>query len=189
MQATLSEEAQARVGVAQYSRELALAVPVGEYPDVADLLRSLEGMQFRGGATLTGRALREATEQGFGSIGRPGPGRPRRVLVLLTEARSQDEVAGPARHARNQDLLLLALGSETVRTELEEITGSPKQVMVYTGPQDLFHKIPELQTKLCSRLQPGKDPGPATAPILFGNCLTRAWSSILLLHASFVLSN
>lgn len=155
VQATLSEEAQARVGVAQYSRELTLAVPVGEYPDVADLLRSLEGMQFRGGATLTGRALREATEQGFGSIGRPGPGRPRRVLVLLTEARSQDEVAGPARHARNQDLLLLALGSETVRTELEEITGSPKQVMVYTGPQDLFHKIPELQMKLCSRLQPG----------------------------------
>ncbi|XP_054975132.1 von Willebrand factor A domain-containing protein 2 [Sorex araneus] len=170
VQAALSDEAQARVGVAQYSGELALAVPVGEYRDVADLLGSLDALPFRGGATLTGRALREAAERGFGSAGAAGRDRPRRALVLLTEARSQDEVAGAARHARARELLLLALGSEALRAELEEITGSPKQVMVYAGPQDLFHKIPELQTKLCSRLQPG--------------CQTQALDLVFLLDAS-----
>lgn len=155
-QASLSEDTRALVGVARYSGELEVAVPVGEYQDVPDLLRSLDAIPFSGGATLTGSALRQAAERGFGSASRTGQDRPRRVLVLLTEARSQDEVAGPARHARARELLLLGVGSEAVRAELEEITGSPEHVMVYTDPQDLFNQIPELQGKLCSRPQPGK---------------------------------
>ncbi|XP_016067685.1 PREDICTED: von Willebrand factor A domain-containing protein 2 isoform X2 [Miniopterus natalensis] len=154
-QASLSEDTRALVGVARYSGELEVAVPVGEYQDVPDLLRSLDAIPFSGGATLTGSALRQAAERGFGSASRTGQDRPRRVLVLLTEARSQDEVAGPARHARARELLLLGVGSEAVRAELEEITGSPEHVMVYTDPQDLFNQIPELQGKLCSRPQPG----------------------------------
>ncbi|XP_012628006.1 von Willebrand factor A domain-containing protein 2 [Microcebus murinus] len=155
VQAVLSEDSRARVGVAGYSRELLVAVPVGEYQDVPDLVRSLDGVPFSGGPTLTGSALRQAAERGFGSAAGTGQHRPRRAVVLLTESPSQDEVAGPARHARARELLLLGVGSEAVRAELEEITGSPKHVMVYTDPQDLFNQIPELQGKLCSRLQPG----------------------------------
>ncbi|KAF5928054.1 hypothetical protein HPG69_015320 [Diceros bicornis minor] len=155
VQASLSEDSRARVGVAWYSRELVVAVPVGEYQDMPDLVRSLDGIPFSGGATLTGSALRQAAERGFGSTTRTGQDRPRRVVVLLTESRSQDKVAGPARHARARELLLLGVGSEAMRAELEEITGSPKHVMVYTDPQDLFNQIPELQGKLCSRPQPG----------------------------------
>ncbi|KAG8517407.1 von Willebrand factor A domain-containing protein 2 [Galemys pyrenaicus] len=155
VQATLGEDSRARVGVARYSRELVVAVPVGEYQDVPDLIRSLDGIPYSSGPTLTGRALQQAAERGFGSASRTGQDRPRRVVVLLTESRSQDEVAGPARHVRARELLLLAVGSKAVRAELEEVTGSPKHVMAYTGPQDLFNKIPALQRKLCGRLQPG----------------------------------
>lgn len=158
VQASLSEDARARVGVARYSGELVVAVPVGEYQDVPALLGSLDGLAFSGGATLTGSALRQAAEHGFGSAARTGADRPRRVVVLLTESPSQDEVAGPARHARARELLLLGVGTEAVRAELEEITGSPKHVLVYTGPQDLFHGIPELRRKLCSRPRPGEVP-------------------------------
>ncbi|KAB1271727.1 von Willebrand factor A domain-containing protein 2 [Camelus dromedarius] len=108
-QAALGEDSRARIGVARYAAELALAVPVGEYQDVPDLVRSLDA----------------------------------------------DEVAGPARFARARELLLLGVGSEAVRAELEEITGSPERVMVYTGPQDLFSQIPKLHGKLCSRQRPG----------------------------------
>uniref|UniRef100_A0A7N9CIV2 von Willebrand factor A domain-containing protein 2 n=1 Tax=Macaca fascicularis TaxID=9541 RepID=A0A7N9CIV2_MACFA len=155
VQAVLSEDSRARVGVATYSRELLVAVPVGEYQDVPDLVRSLDGIPFRGGPTLMGSALRQAADRGFGSATRTGQDRPRRVVVLLTESRSEDEVAGPARHARARELLLLGVGSEAVRAELEEITGSPKHVMVYSDPQDLLNQIPELQGKLCSRQRPG----------------------------------
>lgn len=199
VQVSLSVDSRARVGVALYSEELVVAVPVGEYHDVPHLVRSLDGIPFSGGATLTGSALRQAAEHGFGSATRTGQDRPRRVVVLLTESRSQDEVAGPARHARARKLFLLGVGSEAVRTELEEITGSPKHVMIYTDPQDLFNQIPELQGKLCSRPQPGKVPvaGPAGQwqPLpSFGNHSTRAcargWNhSSTLLHTSHVPSN
>ena len=171
VQAVLSKDSRARVGVATYSRELLVAVPVGEYQDVPDLVRSLDGIPFRGGPTLTGSALQQAAERGFGSATRTGQDRPRRVVVLLTESRSEDEVAGPARHARARELLLLGVGSEAVRAELEEITGSPKHVMVYSDPQDLLNQIPELQGKLCSRQRPGKVPVPDPGPLVSGQVL------------------
>lgn len=163
VQASLDEDSRARVGVARYSRELELAVPVGEYQDVPDLVRSLEAIPFGGGATLTGSALRQVAERGFGSATWTGQDRPRRVVVLLTESRAQDEVAGPARHARARGLLLLGVGSEAVRAELEEITGSPEHVTVYADPHDLVSQVPELQGKLCSRPRPGKLLGPEPA--------------------------
>ncbi|XP_012303449.2 von Willebrand factor A domain-containing protein 2 [Aotus nancymaae] len=170
VQAVLSKDSQARVGVATYSRELLVAVPVGEYQDVPDLVRSLDGIPFRGGPTLTGSALRQAAERGFGSVTRTGQDRPRRVVVLLTESRAEDEVAGPARHVRARGLLLLGLGSEAMRAELEEITGSPKHVVVYSEPQDLLNQIPELQGKLCSQPRPG--------------CRTRALDLVFMLDTS-----
>nr|XP_012303449.1 von Willebrand factor A domain-containing protein 2 [Aotus nancymaae] len=170
VQAVLSEDSRARVGVATYSRELLVAVPVGEYQDVPDLVRSLDGIPFRGGPTLTGSALRQAAERGFGSVTRTGQDRPRRVVVLLTESRAEDEVAGPARHVRARGLLLLGLGSEAMRAELEEITGSPKHVVVYSEPQDLLNQIPELQGKLCSQPRPG--------------CRTRALDLVFMLDTS-----
>lgn len=155
MQAVLSEDSRARVGVASYSRDLIVAVPVGEYQDVPDLVRRLDSIPFRGGPTLTGSALLQVSEHGFGSGSRTGQDRPRRVVVLLTESHTHDEVAGPADHARARELLLLGVGSEMVQAELEEITGSSKNVMVYTDPQDLFNQIPELQRRLCSQPRPG----------------------------------
>ncbi|XP_060027225.1 von Willebrand factor A domain-containing protein 2 isoform X2 [Erinaceus europaeus] len=172
-EATLSEDAPARVGIAWYSRELVVAVPVGEYRDIPDLISGLDSLTFLGsgsGGPLTGRALHQAAERGFGSASRAGQDRPRRVVVLLTEARSQDEVAGPARDARARELLLLGVGSKAMQAELEEITGSPQNVLVYTSPQDLLSKIPELQAKLCNRLRPG--------------CRTQSMDLVFLLDAS-----
>ncbi|OBS56938.1 hypothetical protein A6R68_11938 [Neotoma lepida] len=155
LQAVLSEDSRARVGVASYSRNLMVAVPVGEYQDVPDLVRSLDSVPFSGGPTLTGSALLQVAEHGFGSASRTGQDRPRRVVVLLTESHSQDGVAGPAAHARARELLLLGVGSEIVQAELEIITGSLKHVMVYTDLQDLLSQIPELQKRLCSQPRPG----------------------------------
>ncbi|XP_075830628.1 von Willebrand factor A domain-containing protein 2 isoform X1 [Microtus pennsylvanicus] len=154
-QAVLSEDSRARVGVASYSRDLIVAVPVGEYQDVPDLVRSLDSIPFRGGPTLTSSALLQVSEHGFGSASKAGQDRPRRAVVLLTESHSHDEVAGLADHARARELLLLGVGSEMVQAELEEITGSSKNVIVYTDTQDLFSRIPELQRRLCSQPRPG----------------------------------
>lgn len=155
VQAVLSEDSRARVGVASYSRDLMVAVPVGEYQHVPDLVRILDSIPFSGGPTLTGSALLQVTEHGFGSASRTGQDRPRRVVVLLTESHAQDEVAGPADHARARELLLLGMGNELMRAELERITGSRKHVIIHTDPRDMFSQIPELQRRLCSQPRPG----------------------------------
>ncbi|KAI5175072.1 Von Willebrand Factor A Domain-Containing Protein 2 [Manis pentadactyla] len=129
VQAVLSKDSQDCMVVACYSRDLVVAVPVGKYQDVPDLVRSLDGIPFSRGATLTGSALQQAAERSFGSTASTGQDHPCRVVVLLTESRSQDEVASLAHHMRAQELLLLGVDSEAVRTELEESTGSPKHVM------------------------------------------------------------
>ncbi|XP_045147420.1 von Willebrand factor A domain-containing protein 2 [Echinops telfairi] len=155
VQAALDEDSQARVGMAHYSGELQVAVPVGEYQDVQALVRILDAIPFSGGPTRTGSALRQVAERGFGSAARTGLDRPRRAVVLLTSVPAQDDVAGLAHLAQARELLLLGVGSAAVRAELEVITGSTQHVLTYAGPQDLFDQMPSLQQKLCSQQRPG----------------------------------
>lgn len=129
----------------------------GRVPGRADLVRSLDDLPFAGGAILTGHAPQQVAERGFGSAAGTGLDRPRRAVVLMTEARSQDQVAGPASFARAWEPLLLGVGSEAVRADLEEVTGSPARVMIDAGPEDLCRQIPKLRGKLCSQQRPGKD--------------------------------
>ncbi|XP_044518519.1 von Willebrand factor A domain-containing protein 2 [Gracilinanus agilis] len=158
VQAVVSMDSPANVAVAQYSKEVEISVQMGEYQDVPSLVKSLDGMHFTGGPTLTGRALEHVANNGFGDIlsfGETHVPQPPQVVVLLTDSKPQDLVAGPARYARDRGLFLIGVGSEFLRAELEEITGNPKQVITYSNPQDLFNKIPELQKRICSLQRPG----------------------------------
>lgn len=115
-------------------------------------MKSIDALNFSGGGTLTGRALRYVAQHGFrrtpvfADVLDDLP----RVVVLLTDSKSQDPVAEAAKYARDRDLLLIGVGSSFVRAELAEVTGNPKQTVVYSDPQDLFNRIPELQRRICS---------------------------------------
>ncbi|XP_068953499.1 von Willebrand factor A domain-containing protein 2 [Petaurus breviceps papuanus] len=158
VQAVVSMDSPVNVAVAQYGQEVEIPIRMGEYQDVPSLMKSLDRMRFIGGATLTGRALEYVADHGFRDTlpsGETPDPQPRWVVVLLTDSRSQDLVAGRARYARDRELFLIGVGSEFLRAELEEITGNPKQVITYSNPQDLFNKIPELQKTICSLQRPG----------------------------------
>ncbi|XP_019358407.1 PREDICTED: von Willebrand factor A domain-containing protein 2 [Gavialis gangeticus] len=152
VQAVLSRDTPAKVGVAQYSNNVTVPIAVGAYEDVHGLVRSIDAMLFTGGETLTGRALCYIAQHGFKSA--PGFTDARvelpRVVALFTDSESQDPVAEAAKHTRDQGVFLIGVGSEFLRVELDGITGSPKQTIVYSNPQDLFNKIPELQKTICS---------------------------------------
>ncbi|XP_019411722.1 PREDICTED: von Willebrand factor A domain-containing protein 2 isoform X2 [Crocodylus porosus] len=156
VQAVLSRGTPAKVGVAQYSNNVTVPMAVGAYEDVHGLVRSIDAMRFTGGETLTGQALRYIAQHGFKSA--PGLADIRvelpRVVALFTDSESQDPVAEAAKHTRDQGVFLIGVGSEFLRVELDGITGSPKQTIVYSNPQDLFNKIPELQKTICSADRP-----------------------------------
>ncbi|XP_060624443.2 von Willebrand factor A domain-containing protein 2 [Anolis sagrei] len=152
LQTVWSAETSGNVGVAQYSDDVEMTAQVGDYKDVLSLVKVIDSMQFNGGSTLTGKALRYITHNGFQSapIFADVPDDLPRVIILLTDGNAQDSVVEAAKYSRSQDVFLIGVGSEFLRAELEEITGNSKRTIIYSTPQDLFNKIAELQRKICS---------------------------------------
>lgn len=147
------------MNVAQYSDNVKITVRVEDYNDVLSLMKAIDSMQFSGGDTLTGKALQYIAQHGFTNapalddVSQVLP----QVVVLLTDSHAQDSLVEAAKYTRGLDVFLIAIGSEFLREELNEITGNSKRTIVYSTPQDLFNKIPELQKKICSIDRLGKD--------------------------------
>ncbi|XP_019327192.1 PREDICTED: von Willebrand factor A domain-containing protein 2 [Aptenodytes forsteri] len=152
LQAVMGQDSPMNVGVAQYNNDVRIPIEVGQHKDAFSLMKSIDSLNFSGGGTLTGRALQYVAQQGFRStpvfadVQDDLP----RVVVLLTDSKSQDPVAEAAKYARDRGLFLIGVGSSFVRAELTKVTGNPKQTIIYSDPQDLFNRIPELQKRICS---------------------------------------
>ncbi|NXN92038.1 VWA2 protein, partial [Rhinopomastus cyanomelas] len=152
LQAAMGWDSPMNVGVAQYDNDVRIPIEVGQHKDAFSLMKSIDALNFTGGETLTGRALQDIAQHSFRST--PDfvdmQGNLPRVVVLLTDSISQDPVAEASQYARDRDLFLIGVGSSFMRAELTKVTGNPKQTIVYSDPQDLFNKIPELQRIICS---------------------------------------
>ncbi|XP_067995431.1 von Willebrand factor A domain-containing protein 2 [Melanerpes formicivorus] len=150
--AVMGQDSTTNVGVAQYSNDVRIPIQVGQHKDAFSLMKSIDGLNFSGGGTLTGRALQYIAEHGFRSspVFADKQDNLPRVVVLLTDSKSQDSVAEVAKNMKDQDLFLIGVGSSFMRAELTKVTGNPKQTIVYSDPQDLFNRIPQLQRRICS---------------------------------------
>ncbi|NXH09852.1 VWA2 protein, partial [Bucco capensis] len=156
LQTVMGQDSPVNVGVAQYDNTVRIPIEVGQHKDAFSLMKSIDALNFSGGRTLTGRALQYIAHHGFRStpvfadvqVNLP------RVVVLLTDSKSQDPVAEAAKYVRDQDLFLISVGSTfaelTFRAELTKVTGNPKLTVVYSDPQEMFNRIPELQRKICT---------------------------------------
>ncbi|NXA49496.1 VWA2 protein, partial [Nothocercus julius] len=156
LQAVMGQDSPMNVGVAQYDTDVKIPIEVGQHKDVFGLMKSIEALNFSGGETQTGRALWYVAQHGFRSTPVFADVRDDlpRVVVLLTDSKSQDPVAEAAKYARDQGLFLIGIGSSFLRAELIEVTGHPKQAIIYSSPHDLLNKIPELQKRICSMDSP-----------------------------------
>ncbi|NP_001087052.1 von Willebrand factor A domain-containing protein 2 precursor [Xenopus laevis] len=152
IQASLSDESPLNVGVAQYSNEVQMVVKIGEYQSMAELLKHIDNMRFMGGGLFTGKALRYVTQYGFKSTPVFSDVRDDlpRLVVLLTGSKSQDSVTGPATYARDQEVFLIGVTSDSNKGEMAEIVGNPLNLVTYSNPQQLFNQLPQLQKRICS---------------------------------------
>ncbi|XP_065529021.1 von Willebrand factor A domain-containing protein 2 [Lathamus discolor] len=151
-QGVMGQDSPMNVGVAQYDSSVRIPIEVGQHKDAVSLMKRIDALNFSGGGTLTGRALQYIAQHGFRS--NPAFADMQddipRVVVLLTDSKSQDPVVEAAKYTRDRDLFLIGVGSSFMRAELTKVTGNPKQTIVYSDPQDLFNRIPELQRRICS---------------------------------------
>uniref|UniRef100_A0A8C6JB79 Uncharacterized protein n=1 Tax=Melopsittacus undulatus TaxID=13146 RepID=A0A8C6JB79_MELUD len=157
LQGVMGQDSPVNVGVAQYDNSVRIPIEVGQHKDAVSLMKRIDALNFSGGGSLTGRALQYIAQHGFRSTAAFADMQDDipRVVVLLTDSKSQDPVAEAAKYVRDQDLFLIGVGSSFMRAELAKVTGNPKQTIVYSDPQDLFNRIPELQRRICSVGSPG----------------------------------
>ncbi|XP_070610108.1 von Willebrand factor A domain-containing protein 2 [Erythrolamprus reginae] len=145
-------ETMGNVALAHYSNDVKMIAQIGDYRDTFSLVKIIDSMEFKGGNTLTGKALQFITQHGFkhAAVFADVPEDLPHVVVLLTDSKAEDSVIEAAKFSRKQGISIIAIGSEFLKRELDGISGTPKQTIIYSTTQELVNKITELQRKICS---------------------------------------
>ncbi|XP_055085760.1 von Willebrand factor A domain-containing protein 2 [Periophthalmus magnuspinnatus] len=153
LQTVMANDTPSKIGLAVYGGETKVEAQVGVFKgDVKGLLRAVDALQPVGGDAMTGKALRYVTRNGFLSpqvfadVSDDLP----RVVVLITATPSADEVVEPSKYARDREIFLVGVGPESLKGQLNNITGNPQRTLTYSTPDWFSAKIPELKAKICS---------------------------------------
>ncbi|XP_072565438.1 uncharacterized protein col21a1 [Paramormyrops kingsleyae] len=141
-----------QVGVIQYSDNPHLHIPLGSHSSSEELIRAMESIEYMGGNTRTGEAIQFTSERVF-DMSERGPNGVAKIAIVLTDGKSQDDVAVAAEAARKKGIILFAIGvgQETEEAELRAIANKPPSTYVfYVEDYVAITKIREvIRQKLC----------------------------------------
>ena len=89
-----------RVGLLQYSTKVRTEFTLGRYTSARDVKEAVSRVQYMGRGSMTGMALRHMFQTSFTAMEGARLG-VRRVTIVLTDGRSQDDVVEWANKAKN----------------------------------------------------------------------------------------
>ncbi|XP_073488307.1 collagen alpha-1(XIV) chain isoform X1 [Aquarana catesbeiana] len=140
-----------QVGVAQYSDDARTEFKLNSHKNKASLLAAINAISYKGGNTKTGRAIKHVREDIFTVESGMRKGVPR-VLVVITDGRSQDETVTFANQMHLEGFSIFAIGvADADYSELVNIGSKPSERHVFfVDDFDMFKKIEdELVTFIC----------------------------------------
>ncbi|XP_074472614.1 collagen alpha-1(XII) chain isoform X2 [Sebastes fasciatus] len=147
-----------QIGLAQYSGDPKTEWHLNAHPDKASLLDAITNLPYKGGNTMTGMALNHILQNNFKTnVGmRPDS---RRIGILITDGKSQDEIISTSQNLRDSNIELYAVGVKNAdENELRSIASDPDSIHMY-NVQDfkfLVDIVDDLTTNLCNSV---KGPG------------------------------
>ncbi|KAJ7400271.1 collagen alpha-1(XXII) chain-like protein [Pitangus sulphuratus] len=142
-----------RVGVVRYSDRPTTEFDLGKYKTREEIKEAARKIQYYGGNTNTGDALRYINTYSFSKEagGRLSDRTVKKVAILLTDGRSQDFVLDPATAAHQAGIRIFAVGvGEALKEELDEIASEPKSAHVFHVSD--YNAIDKIRGKLRRRL-------------------------------------
>ncbi|RXM36551.1 Collagen alpha-3(VI) chain [Acipenser ruthenus] len=143
------QENKDQVAVVQYSNDAAAAFYLNTYSTKDDVLNTIRGLTHKGGRPLnTGAALQFIKDNVItaSSGSRRLEGVPQ-VLILLTGARSRDDVRSPASALKELGVVSFVVGMRNADTlELQTISYNPSSALSVTD----FDELPNIQQQLLS---------------------------------------
>ncbi|NXV50694.1 CO6A6 protein, partial [Uria aalge] len=138
-----------QIGVVQFSDKPKEEFKLNTYSTKRDILHAIERISPLQSTTLTGEALKFMLKYFQASSGSRHA--VKKILILITDGESQDEVGGPARGLRQTGISIYSVGVFNAnKTQLEEISGKRERVF-YVENFDILSQINNnLVFEMCS---------------------------------------
>ncbi|XP_060742438.1 collagen alpha-1(XIV) chain-like isoform X2 [Tachysurus vachellii] len=140
-----------QVAIAQFSDDARTEFKLNSYENKESLLDAIQRISYKGGNTKTGRAMQHVKDAVFTRAGGTRRGVPK-VLVVLTDGRSQDDVNKISHEIQMEGYIVFAIGfADADYGELVSIASKPSERHVFfVDDLDAFRKIEEkLITFVC----------------------------------------
>ncbi|XP_063041609.1 collagen alpha-1(XIV) chain-like [Engraulis encrasicolus] len=140
-----------QVAIAQFSDDARTEFKLNSYNNKERLLDAIQRITYKGGNTKTGKAIKHVKDSIFtveGGIRRAVP----KVLVVLTDGRSQDDVHKVSKEMQVEGYIVFAIGfADADYGELVSMASKPSERHVFfVDDLDAFKKIEEkLVTFVC----------------------------------------
>ncbi|XP_056111849.1 collagen alpha-1(XII) chain isoform X1 [Rhinichthys klamathensis goyatoka] len=154
-----------QIGLAQYSGDPKTMWHLNAHGTRQELLDAVANLPYKGGNTLTGLALNYILQNNF----KPNVGmRPnsRKIGVLVTDGKSQDDILVNSQNLRDQGIELYAIGVKNAdENELRAIASDPDDIHMYNVADFSFllDIVDDLTNNLCNSVKgPGGGPEPPT---------------------------
>ncbi|XP_012583112.1 PREDICTED: vitrin [Condylura cristata] len=142
-------ETDTRIGAVQYTYEQRLEFGFEEYSTKPDVLNAIKRVGYWSGGTSTGAAINYALEQLF-KKSKPNK---RKVMILITDGRSYDDVRIPAMAAHRKGVVTYAVGvTWAAPDELDIIASHPADHHSFFVDEfdNLYKSVPQILQNMCT---------------------------------------
>uniref|UniRef100_A0A8C2MGL0 Matrilin 4 n=1 Tax=Cricetulus griseus TaxID=10029 RepID=A0A8C2MGL0_CRIGR len=143
-----------RIGLVQFSSRVRTEFPLGRYGTAAEVKQAVLAVEYMERGTMTGLALRHMVEHSFSEAqgARPRDLNVPRVGLVFTDGRSQDDISVWAARAKEEGIVMYAVGvGKAVEEELREIASEPSELHVSYAPDfsTMTHLLENLKGSIC----------------------------------------
>ncbi|XP_053301278.1 collagen alpha-1(XII) chain [Pleuronectes platessa] len=146
-------EEKSRVGVVQYSSDTRTEFNLNSHMTRAALLQAVGSLQYKGGNTMTGDALSYLMENTISQAAGARLNLPK-VLVIITDGKSEDAVEGYAKQLRSGGVEIFVLGvGQADEAEMKLMASSPHRSHIYNVAT--FDMIKNVQRELIMQICAG----------------------------------
>ncbi|XP_063450703.1 vitrin isoform X6 [Pan paniscus] len=138
-----------RIGAVQYTYEQRLEFGFDKYSSKPDILNAIKRVGYWSGGTSTGAAINFALEQLF-KKSKPNK---RKLMILITDGRSYDDVRIPAMAAHLKGVITYAIGvAWAAQEELEVIATHPARDHSFFVDEfdNLYQYVPRIIQNICT---------------------------------------
>ncbi|KAM6467265.1 vitrin isoform 1-T2 [Liasis olivaceus] len=142
-------ETDTRIGAVQYTYEQRLEFGFNKHNTKQEVLSAIKRINYWSGGTSTGAAINYAFEQLF-SKSKPNK---RKIMILITDGRSYDDVRGPASAAHQNGVIAYSIGiAWAAQDELEAVATDPdKEHSFFVDEFDrLYRFVPKIIQNICT---------------------------------------